>query len=228
MRLCGNNICQFQKKVNISEFDRLKGDTLNYMNGVKVKFDLTENGGIKQVENWIDIEKYLDSLINAISLNEKLKNPDFKSKEMLQLMSRFINNHEAIENKTLKEFYIFHSIYGIEFSPSDSVSIIDVDFGGRQIKEKVEYFPSNNGYYYLQITKKIDNFKSDSLMNLLFSDFISKSNQNISLSNIKYNITDTCKVLFKRDICLPERLRFWRWTEFDSIRHISQYDIKLK
>ena len=216
------------KKDNQTNFEKLQGDTINYMNGVKARFYLSEYGGIEKVGNWNDIENYLDSMIIAISFKEKLKNPDFKSDEMVQILNCFIKNHEAIENKTLKEFYIFHSIYGKEFSSKDSISIIDIDFGGRQIKEKVEYFPTKDGYYYMQITKRVEKFNNDSLMSFLLMDLNPGSSLNTDLSNVSYNITDTCKVIFNRNTCLPERLRFWRWTEFDTIRHISQYDIKLK
>lgn len=216
------------KKNSASEFDIIKGDTLNYINGLKVRYSLTNEGAIKDVKNWNEIEKYFDSVINSLIENNKSEKSDFNDKEFMQLLSPFIKNHKAIEAKSLKAFQIFHSIYGIEFPFRDTVSYFYADFNGKEIKKKVECFQTSDKYYYLQITSKIDNFQIDSSTNELFTEIIEKSRQSFSLGKIKFNITDTCKVLFRKDICLPEKIRFWRWSEFDSTRHIAQYEIKKK
>ncbi len=201
----------------LTDLERAIGDTIEYKEERKIIYKTNKFGQYQEILNWVEIEKYNDSL--WVLLLNKAGGISLENKEKIGLLKEVFNNRPAIETKTTKDIMALHSIYGRPISKSsielkeNTAGINNQALLANTKLEILNYYTDN---LIVRLTMELDSNQVQNQVNEWTDQFIPHN------ESLKMKTVDTCLVDYNKLTNWPNHVEYWRIvTVGDRMKHIG-------
>lgn len=192
-----------------------------------------ELGAFEEIENWRDISRQMNSMLDEIIPH--IAAADFQDesaaeafKQMTATLKSIYNSEEAVERLVLKELQAFHFPMGVEFSVTEPIVYEDElpnMLGGEPIKADgkiwVESVDEEEGFCILAQQLKVNEADAKNMLMELFNQIgIEKSEVGKAFTTSAFDITDNNRYEYFYYPCVPYKIE----TRRNVIMNINNED----
>lgn len=194
--------------LNYKDLSGISRELQRLNEGLEIKFFTSEIGEYKAVENWAEILEFYESKL--LKLKDDFWGDESAVAYINSLKSDLLTP-EKLSEFLLGEINLFHNFYGAELtldkSEINNLSILDEFMGIKLPVINESKLTKNNNNYYLVISEKIDQLRSNAIIKNEARKFDAKPIQysNSQLFEFEYNNTfEILKINFKKEIEIGE------------------------
>lgn len=186
----------------ISDLERVVGDTVDYMETLKIKYQVNANGEFEKVVNWPDLEMYVNAYWDSLILNNTL---DQTKRKGLDEIRNTFSNRPVVEAQMTRDIQALHLIFNKPFVNGDyEEDIIGLNEEIIPSTIKILILGAENDFKYIRITRELNSAP----LSLQLNDFASNLTKDTSPVDIFAN--DTAFIEFNSTISLPTNVEYWR------------------